>query len=71
MEWKYIDYLFKCECGNKQIVSMRISEYQKNGHKCDKCGKELIRDVSDICSSFSVKCDGFFGKSKQKESEKI
>ena len=43
---------------------MRISGYQKNGHKCDKCGKELIRDVSDICSSFSVKCDGFFGKSK-------
>ena len=48
---------YECSCG----------KYKKLRYKniiCDKCGVELVRDVSDICSSFTVKCDGFFGKSK-------
>lgn len=49
---------------NKQTIKMSISEYTKDNHICDKCGENLVRDMSDICSSFSVKCDGFFGKSK-------
>ena len=61
---KFIEYLFKCECGNKQIIEMKISEFHNDGHVCNVCGKELKRDMSDVCSSFSVKCEGFFGKSK-------
>ena len=60
-----IDYKFKCpKCDNEQIISMKISEYASKGHICDKCGENLVRDMSNICSSFSVKCTGFFGKSK-------
>ena len=49
---------------NKQTIKMSISDYTKDQQICDKSGENLVRDMSDICSSFSVKCDGFFGKSK-------
>lgn len=56
-------YKFICpECGKEEEISMRISEYTAEGHKCE-CGVELIRDIRDFGTSFDTsKISGFCGK---------
>lgn len=57
-------YKFTCpSCGNKQEVEMKITEYVAEGHKCDKCGGELVREVSDmVCGASVDKTGGFYRK---------
>ena len=63
-----MEYKFVCpKCNQDEIVNMRISEYTADGHVCKNCGAKLKRSVDSFCRSYSVKCDGFFGKSKQRE----
>lgn len=58
-----MNYKFKClKCETTKKIEMRISEYTDKGHYCE-CGSELIRDVTDICTSFDTsKISGFCGK---------
>lgn len=56
-------YRFFCPCcGMKVEISMNASEYTAEGHDCPICRAELKRDPQDFCSSYSVKCDGFYSE---------
>lgn len=53
-------YKFKCpSCGKQTEIQMRMSEYRSDGHMCE-CGVELVRDVSDMCTTYSLNCTGFY-----------
>lgn len=57
-------YKYKCnECGQEFDLFTSITNY-KSTHECPECGEISPRNPKDLCTSFSVKCDGFFGKSK-------
>ena len=48
----YYDFICK-NCGNKEVVEMKITEYTSKGHTCSKCQSELERDISKAkCISF-------------------
>ena len=34
-------YPFICECGNKEEVSMPITQYTPDGHMCSVCGRTI------------------------------
>lgn len=59
-----MNYKFKCpKCETTKEIEMKMSEYTDKGHYCD-CGSELIKDITDICTSFDTSnISGFFGKS--------
>lgn len=60
-------YKFICpKCGKQKEIDMKMSEYTNMGHYCD-CGKQLIRDVTDIgCNFDTSKISGFCGKCHNK-----
>jgi len=59
-------YKFICpKCGEKAEIVMPITQYTSEGHKCEKCGAELKRDVTDYCTSSPRNVPGFFGVSKK------
>ena len=43
----YYDFICK-NCGNKEVVEMKITEYTSEGHTCSKCQSELGRDISSM-----------------------
>ena len=43
----YYDFVCK-NCGNKEIIEMKITEYTSEGHTCSKCKSELERDISSM-----------------------
>ena len=59
-----MDYKFVCKnCGEKYIISMRISEYESKGHICRICNGDLVRDINDFATAFDTsKITGFCGK---------
>ena len=58
-----MNYKFICpKCETTKEIEMKMSEYTDKGHYCD-CGSELVRDITDICTSFDTsKITGFCGK---------
>ena len=57
-------YKYYCtNCQKEFEIEQKISEY-KPIQNCPICETESKRSVKDFCSSFDVKCDGFFGRSK-------
>ena len=56
-----MDYPFTCpNCGHKENISMRMSEYRSDGHLCNNCNTEMQRDVSSYASVLSVDKTGSF-----------
>lgn len=54
-------YGFICkECNEKKDVYMSIKDYHTDGHKCDVCGNELVRDYEDIAQGaiWNTSCCG-------------
>ena len=43
----YYDFICK-NCGNKEIIEMKITEYTSKGHTSSKCQSELERDISSM-----------------------
>jgi len=59
-------YKFICsKCGERAEITMPISKYTATGHKCEKCGSELKRDVQDFCTASPRNVDGFCGVLKK------
>lgn len=56
-------YPFICECGNKEEISMPMSEYKSSGHVCSVCGKEMTREVKSLVCSLSIDRTGDFYRS--------
>lgn len=57
-------YKYNCpECNKEFEVFQKITEY-KSSHDCPLCGTDSNRSVKDFGTSFSVRCDGFYGRSK-------
>lgn len=55
-------YTFICKsCNLEEKIEMRMSEYKSEGHKCSKCGKELMRSMSDYTTAPAIwKCSGAY-----------
>ena len=43
----YYDFVCK-NCGNKEIIEMKITEYTSEGYTCSKCQSALERDISSM-----------------------
>lgn len=43
----YYDFVCK-NCGNKEIIEMKITEYTSEGHHCPICNEEMQRDISSM-----------------------
>lgn len=55
-------YKFKCpKCNKEHEINMPISQYTSEGHFCEECQTELVRDVSDYAGDAVWKCDGACG----------
>ena len=54
-------YPFECpKCGTKKTIEMPISEYKRDGHKCEKCGTEMVREISSLVCGMSLDKTGDF-----------
>jgi|GEM_PF-2030533 predicted nucleic acid-binding Zn ribbon protein len=57
-----MNYPFVCNyCNNKETISMPIKEYVVTGHKCPKCGNEMVREISSLVCGVGIdKTGGFY-----------
>lgn len=54
-------YPFVCpECGRKETITMRITEYKAEGHKCPFCETEMKRDPKSLACGMSIDKTGDF-----------
>ena len=54
-------YPFECpKCGHKEDITMRITEYKADGHKCPKCGEEMQRTIESMAGALSIDNTGTF-----------
>lgn len=55
-------YPFECpECGTKQDIEMKITEYHSDNHLCPNCKTEMKREVSSLVCGLSVdKTNSFY-----------
>jgi predicted nucleic acid-binding Zn ribbon protein len=54
-------YPFICpECGHKETITMRITEYTAEGHKCPSCKTEMKRDPKSLACGMSIDKTGDF-----------
>ena len=58
----YYDFVCK-NCGNKEVIEMKITEYTSEGHTCSKCQSELERDISSMKYGMVKDMSGGFYKS--------
>lgn len=47
-------YPFVCECGNKEEVSMPITQYTPDGHMCSVCGEEMTREIESLVCACAI-----------------
>lgn len=59
-----MDYPFECpNCGHKEIIPMKMSEYRREGHYCKICNTEMEREVSSLICGLSIdKTNSFYRK---------
>lgn len=56
-------YPFECpQCGTKKTIEMPITEYKREGHMCDNCGTEMVREISSLVCGMSIDKTGDFYK---------
>lgn len=54
-----MNYPFVCpNCGHKEEISMKMSEYVSTGHMCPECNTEMKREIT-ACRSID-KTGGFY-----------
>lgn len=54
-------YPFVCpKCENKEVITMRITEYVATGHLCSKCNTEMQREVKSLVCAMSKDTTGDF-----------
>lgn len=59
--YKYMRYPFECpNCKTKKIISMPIKEAHNDGHFCDNCGTEMVREISSLVCNISIDRTGDF-----------
>lgn len=59
-----MDYTFICpNCKQKEDIAMPMKEYHADNHFCKNCNNELVRDIADYTSIFSIdKTNCFYRK---------
>lgn len=56
----YYDFVCK-NCGNKEIIEMKITEYTSEGHYCPICNEEMQREISSMkCGAFVDNTNTFY-----------
>ena len=59
-----MNYPFFCpKCGQKEIISMPITQYVGTGHMCKECNTEMTREVESLVCGMAIdKSGGFYAK---------
>jgi predicted nucleic acid-binding Zn ribbon protein len=56
-------YPFYCpNCGHKENIEMKMTEYKSDGHLCTKCETEMARTIESMVCGYKDTV-GFYGKS--------
>ena len=56
----YYDFVCK-NCGNKEVIEMKMSEYTSSGHLCPLCNEEMGREISSMkCGAFIDNTNTFY-----------